>query len=296
MKKLEALTQEQINKFPVYVEKWLKIGLNTTNPLNKPKIEECLNEVYKTAGLTSPKDFMYLQSPLQGCIEANKLCKLNDIKDQIYQAGYGLQDAGWLSFYDFFINECFEVVKNINQIKPLIKLASLCGWWWPFKNLVIVTENPIFISLKNGVLHNDNEMAIKYSDGFGVYALNGIRMPAHYVITPSIELSVIDIMKESNVDIRRELLRKVGLTRFIKETNAKILDTLTIQLNHKSSCVYQLLDVNLGNNINARVLKMDNPSIDAVHVEGVEDNCETIKEALAWRNGFEKYEPPITLT
>jgi len=296
MKKLETLTNEQIAKFPLYVEKWLSIGLDT-KPLNKPEIEKCLRGVYKAAGLNAPSEFVYLQSPLQGCLTAEKLQNPNSKKgeeNQIYNAGYGLQDAGWLSFYDFFINECSSV-ENIELVKPLINLASLCGWWWPFENLVIITEKPVSVSLKNGMLHNETGMSIKYSDGFGVYALNGIRMTEAYVMTPAEDLSVTDIMKEQNVDIRRELLRKVGLSKFIKDTKAKILDALDIQMNGKT-CSYQLLEVNLSNDITARVLKMDNPSIDAIHVEGVEDNCMTVKDALAWRNGFDKYVEPISLT
>jgi len=43
-------------------------------------------------------------------------------------------------------------------------------------------------------------------------------------------------------------------------------------------------------------LQMVNPSIDAIHVEGVHPDCNTIDKALAWRNGDEVYSEPAILT
>jgi hypothetical protein len=216
------------------------------------------------------------------------------VGDQVWRAGYGSHDSGWISFYKFFREEV-NLKEETEKLIPLMNLAEQSGWWWPFENLVIITEKPKIVSIVNRRLHKDNGPAIEYSDGFSVYALNGIRMKQEYVMTPANELSVSTIMKEQDVDIRRELLKKVGLQRFIKETKGKILDSMKFTVNNKQ-IQYDLIKVQLGNNIEGLVLKMDNPSIDEIHVEGVEDTCKTVKDALAWRNGFDKYIEPITLT
>jgi len=43
-------------------------------------------------------------------------------------------------------------------------------------------------------------------------------------------------------------------------------------------------------------LKMLNPSISTWHIEGIHPDCKTIEQALAWRNGEDKYEKPEILT
>jgi len=41
---------------------------------------------------------------------------------------------------------------------------------------------------------------------------------------------------------------------------------------------------------------MKNPSIDALHIEGVHPDCNTVEKALAWRNGTKIYIKPEVLT
>lgn len=298
-KKIESLTAEQQAKFPFYVEKWLAIGLSTDRT-DKEACKKALAKVYACAGLPAPTEFIFVDSPLEGSKEAAKLIQSKDIQSQLYNAGYGAQDANWLAFYDFFKNE--TEVTGLEPITGLIELAQHCGFWWPFEDTVIVSSKPTEIHMVNKVLHRDLGAAILYEDGFAVYALNGIRMDKRYVMTPAKDLSVKDVMKEQNVDIRRELLKKIGLERFVKETEAKELDRLVISVQGKE-ITYQLLDIKLGDDVTARVLKMDSPSIDTIHVEGVEDEgpnaCKTVKEALAWRAGFtdySEYEEPIALS
>jgi hypothetical protein len=41
---------------------------------------------------------------------------------------------------------------------------------------------------------------------------------------------------------------------------------------------------------------MLNPSIGAIHIEGVHPSCRTVEQALSWRNGLKQYEEPQELT
>jgi hypothetical protein len=202
--------------------------------------------------------------------------------------------SGYYAFYNFIQKELLPEVemKHLDEISELTKTIPMM---FPNKGFCVVVDNPTEIHRKGIVLHNEKDMAVKYSDGWGTYSLNGIRMDKKWIETEAKDISVIDVLKEQNVDVRREVLRKIGLERFVKETSAKCLDKLSIALNGKM-CEYQLLEINLGSSVTARVLKMDNPSIDAMHVEGVEDTCNTVKEALAWRNGFASYVEPKQLT
>ncbi len=97
----------------------------------------------------------------------------DQVRDQVYKAGHGNQDAGWLSFYDYFLNE--TSVKNIDKITPLVQLARNCGWFWPLESVVIMTEKPTSLKMLSGKLHSLDGPAIEYADGFKIYAVNGQR-------------------------------------------------------------------------------------------------------------------------
>jgi hypothetical protein len=83
-------------------------------------------------------------------------------------------------------------------------------------------------------------------------------------------------LKETNVEVRRELLRKIGVDRLISDLPHKLL---------QSRGNYELYSIDLSDELkDAKYLKMLNPSIGTYHVEGVAPEIETIEQALNWRN------------
>jgi hypothetical protein len=98
-------------------------------------------------------------------------------------------------------------------------------------------------------------------------------MEEKHVMTPAEKLDINEIINEKNVEVRRELIRKIGIERYIQKSGAKVLDKLGD---------YELLSVRLSDEVpDARYLKMKNPSIGVWHVEGVEGN--TVQEAINFR-------------
>src|SRR5437016_25671 len=65
---ITKLSAEQEAKIPAYVEKWIGIGLSTDQTVDKQKIEKGIELAYKTADLTPPKSYVYLDNPLQGVL------------------------------------------------------------------------------------------------------------------------------------------------------------------------------------------------------------------------------------
>jgi hypothetical protein len=102
-------------------------------------------------------------------------------------------------------------------------------------------------------------------------------MKAEYIITPAEQMDPRTILKERNVDIRRELLRKVGVSRMLKF--GKEIDR---------QGRYRLIDMSRlfkGFEIHyAPYLLMESPSVDgAQHLEGVSPDCRTVEQAINWR-------------
>jgi len=101
-------------------------------------------------------------------------------------------------------------------------------------------------------------------------------MPERFVMTPAEKIEPSEVLKEQNADIRRELLRKVGIDRMLAVLPSKKLDKVGD---------YELLSIDLGNGVtDARYLKMLNPSIGCFHLEGVAPECGTVEKSLNWRN------------
>ena len=130
-------------------------------------------------------------------------------------------------------------------------------------------------------------MAVQYKDGYGCYFLNGVRCPDWLVVTPPEKLDTYKILKEENVEIRREGIRKIGIDRFVQKSGAKVLD---------KKGEYELLSIDLGLQEKGIALKMKNPSIDTWHIEFVPFGIKSCNTALAWRNGLDIYIEPEQLT
>ncbi len=181
--------------------------------------------------------------------------------------------AGWFSFYEFFRNECgisypseYDTFKNCQDYGMVFPLDELC----------IVCQPPTIIKKNNSGLHCENGPALSYNGDNEIYALNGVVMKKEYVMTPSHDISGEMILKETNTEMRRELLRKVGVER--------AMDSLPHKLLEKRGN-YELYSIDLSNEVkDARYLKMLNPSVGVWHIEGIEPGISTIADALKWRN------------
>ena len=165
--KLSELTEKQINSFPTYVDKFVKIGLDTS-PFNKDKALEAVKLAYQCANLTPPDNYLFIKSPLVGSFLVKKLPKLNDFIAPFY----GSLESSWFSYYAFFRDNGF--VEETKPLSGLFKCIEECGWIWFYDNFCVITEKPIFISRnENGKLHNLKEPAIKYIYGYSLYFING---------------------------------------------------------------------------------------------------------------------------
>lgn len=281
MKKIiEFLTKEQEKQLEEYKVKWIKIGLDT-NRSNKKKCNKAIKEVYKNVGLKPPKKIIWTLSPKEAIERAKELEK--DIYDIFSHICYGQHESSWLFVYDYCLNVLG--IKECKIIEPHMEIAKNCGWWLPFEDLVIVSEKPSKIYFKGDILHREEGAAIEYGDGFKVYALNDVHMPKEIVETSKEDIEVTSIIKEKNVEIRKEIVRKIGIERIMEEFGAKVID---------KKGDYELLLLDIGDSEKRPYLKMKNPSLGTYHIEGVHPTTRTVKEALKFRNGTE--EEPIRLS
>ena len=150
------------------------------------------------------------------------------------------------------------------------KVHEYVHYMFIFKDIVFLSQKPKTLKFKGNVLHCENGPSVEYSDGYSIYNLNGVSVPKDLVMTAWDKLDSNIILKETNVEIRREIVRKIGIEKVCKDLGATILDKIGN---------YELLNLNLGDR-SRPYLKMLNPSIGIYHIEGVPPDCDTVEKAL----------------
>jgi internalin A len=141
--------------------------------------------------------------------------------------------------------------------------------------------------------------AVVWPDGTREYWLNAVKCPKHVVMTSAESLDAKALVTESNAEVRREIIRKIGIERACKLLNAKVIDSeaITAKVPYHTedgrdsvegyrdvTLTYELLLLDLGDSRRRPYLRMLNPSTGTYHIEGVAPSVTTVRDALRWRN------------
>ena len=156
------------------------------------------------------------------------------------QFGYHVLD---FPVYEDAVNS-FAHIFSFFREEPSLKLAdnpyeetmeSAC-WWYAHQDFVMVSERPMVIhrelinpSITRGPnshrLHCADGPAIAFQDGWGVYAVHGVRIPfkqRHIVERPE-TITVEEIETEHNAEIRRVMIDRYGPARYVADSGAQIV-------------------------------------------------------------------------
>lgn len=108
------------------------------------------------------------------------------------------------------------------RIDLFVDAAENCGWWWPFPNICIMCEQPVEVSVSNQTffLHNEETFAIRYADGFALHALDGVLVTEQIVKR---EFTTHDIDAQENIELRRMMLERYGIMKYVSETESTII-------------------------------------------------------------------------
>ncbi|MEO3784470.1 DUF6745 domain-containing protein [Actinocorallia sp. B10E7] len=127
----------------------------------------------------------------------------------------GQHDAPWL--------ELFASLGRSQPLHGLAEVAASAGWWWPYENLVILSERPAELHRDEpGRLHNGAGPALAYPDGFALHAWRGMPIPPGFLETLS-GLTAHRILDEENAELRRVMLEHFGYDDYLREVGARPL-------------------------------------------------------------------------
>lgn len=210
------------------------------------------------------------------------------LDEQLSACCYGQQDANWLCFFSFFRVEVgAPEVKNVEGLEIM---SQNSGWWWPFRNIVVVSDRPLWIDHdEQNRMHSENRMAIKYPDGFGFHMWHGTHIPSR-IIEQADEITAQEIINESNMETRRIMMEKCGMERLLAAAEKFQED------DYGSLWRLRLRDDEPV--VMAKVIN-SSPEPDGTfrdYVLRVPPNMRTCHQAIAWSFGYEKasqYHPDI---
>lgn len=215
-------------------------------------------------------------------------CRLQDHTHYYFDAHYDFS-AYYFAFYDYFncAVDTTQCPENWS-IYSIFRTTEEFGFIYMLDDICIISDRPEQITMKGRVLHNESGMAIKYRDGWGIYALNGVMVTKEIVETPPDKLNPEIVLKETSAEARREIVRKIGVERLEKKLKPLVLDKWGDYELHDYSEFFPEM------RCRPVYLKMKNPSIGVWHYEGVNINemeAPTCQAALKWRLKGKDFKP-----
>ena len=126
--------------------------------------------------------------------------------------------------------------------------------------------------------HNDTGPFCRWSDGTALYAVHGVRVPA-WIVERAETVSVAAIDAEQNAEVRRVMLERYGLARFLRDAGAERLDH-----NERWGTLYRRAMADDEPLVMVEVINRS-PEPDGSfrhYVLRVPPSCRTALEAVAW--------------
>jgi hypothetical protein len=135
--------------------------------------------------------------------------------------------CAWEVFYDF----CNRIgvpyaAKDRATLDLWLDQSRECHWWWPKEGLVVMTDRHTVLNLDDrGRLHSLSGPACAYSDGWAVYAVHGVSVPADIIETPE-SITPARIDAETNAEVRRIMIDRYGPKRYVTDSGATVVAEL----------------------------------------------------------------------
>lgn len=253
MAKIETLTPEQESMISVYRDIGIQIGLATGPTARETVIPEFVKLYEQILEKPAPKTFIFVKSPQEAqkvmsvlttdkddthsswTLETNdefvsktlsRFKKYNGFQDT-HSFGMGSCESFWTQFYLYFrdvvgIDFSGDPKSNIG-LNIFSNLAKNSGWHYLFDECVVICDRPESIVMENNQLHNEEGPAIAYTDGYKLWFIRGHQVNEKIVMAPQ-TLTVKEIKKESNNEMKRIMIERFGVSEYLAQTKAAVLD------------------------------------------------------------------------
>ena len=191
----------------------------------------------------------------------------------------GQHEAYWLAFYAYFREVC-GIEEETKQLDGLLALSKSAGWALPYRDICFVSErHTTLLREERGRLHAEDGPAVRYPDGWAVWAWHGVRVPQEVIEQPE-TLSVTAALGEPNTEVRRVMLTRIGADRLSAELPAGVIDS-DVDGRGMPRRLFTLGDIT-----DRRFIAYSCPSTGREYpAQPVPPQVDTCAEAVAWRFG-----------
>ena len=186
-------------------------------------------------------------------------------------------EAAVTSIWLDFCSSVLHLPVEERKWEAFASVVKECGWIFCTDEICVVCNRPRLLNLDSeNRLHAEGEPAIEFADGYSIYAHHGVILPEQYGQVYPNEWRSQWLLEETNAELRRVLIQRIGYARLCQELDATPLDYWQ---------EYQLLRINANlDRERMHLLKMTCPSTGYIHVMRVPPNVQSAREAIKWVN------------
>ena len=131
----------------------------------------------------------------------------------------GPHELSWLGPYDY-LRDVFGLQAETEPLAGLWQLAANLGWLQPHERTCWLAERPNLLrGDARDRLHNADGPALRFPDGWSVWAWKGVEVPRSVIEAPeTVTLAAIDA--EQNVQVRRCMIEIMTPERYVAQGGA----------------------------------------------------------------------------
>lgn len=212
---MKELTPSEIKLAKQISDKY--IGILTEQKPEK-YVKNFVNDFWQELGWSKPKKIIICDSP----IACRERAKKDHKKIDDFSSYFTIWFTGYLAAFEFSEKIGYAIDKE--KFDHYTRLINSI----PF---IFFNEEYVYVSKKltdvhfndDNQLHNENGMALKFMDGYGLYLINGVEVDEQIVMAPETQ-TVKQINKEENEEIKRIRIERFGWEKYLNGINAVLID------------------------------------------------------------------------
>lgn len=148
-------------------------------------------------------------------------------RELVAVSSFGVRRNAEISPISYAIDEMhFSPGELAEQIELLIAWTRCAHGIFAFENVCLVVERPLFLHLdEQGRLHSAYGAAVGYADGYSLYSWHGVTLQTNqsWIIDHPERISVEGIDETPNLEIKRIMLERFGIERYLMSGDAQLL-------------------------------------------------------------------------
>jgi hypothetical protein len=126
----------------------------------------------------------------------------------------GLHDLSWLGVHDY-VREVLGLSAETEPLRGLTQLAASVGWLQPHEHTCWLAERPnLLCGDARGRLHHATGPALRYPDGWSVFAWRGVEVPG-WIIAHKDRITLAAIDEQVDIQVRRCMIEIMTPERYV---------------------------------------------------------------------------------